>query len=120
MRRVKRFQVGLVVGLVVGGGIGFALARLGATATMAELVVQAFIEILDEHGPVVALLITLTAFLIFITWSSINRLIDSKDEEIDRLVEEKKSWQEKVVGPLPSSSASSPGTPAPKRDEENN
>ena len=86
-------------GLTVGGGLGYSISKLSSTDLRAllEKVIDGLFEFLRNQGPYTAFVISvaLVSTLLFV-WA-VNKLVQAKQGEIDRLVQERDRFQKPFI-----------------------
>ena len=88
-----------VGGLTVGTGLGYAFSKLNSVdlRILLEKVINGFFEFLRTQGTYTAfvIMVALVSTTLFI-WA-VNKLVASKQEEINRLVEERDRFQKPFI-----------------------
>jgi hypothetical protein len=86
-------------GLTIGGGLGYALSKLSSAdlRQLLEKLIDGLFEFLRNQGPYTAFIIGVAVISTFLFVWAVNKLVKAKQEEIDRLVQERDRFQKPFI-----------------------
>jgi hypothetical protein len=99
---VKKTSVAALTGtsgLTVGGGLGYALSKLSSAdlRQILESLIHGFFEFLRNQGPYTAFVICVAMLHTGLFIWAVNKLVRAKQEEINRLVQERDRFQKPFI-----------------------